>query len=108
MKKTRMPQRLLALVLVLMMLISVLPVSAMAAELTPADARTGLTATDVTISSSAGTSDLDTLLGSMFSSKMDRRSLSVSSLVTSVAVSPVRASAGVSSAAMALTGRTLM
>lgn len=33
MKKTRMPQRLLALVLVLMMLISVLPVSAMAAEL---------------------------------------------------------------------------
>ena len=31
MKKTRMPQRLLALVLVLMMLISVLPVSAMAA-----------------------------------------------------------------------------
>lgn len=35
MKKTRMPQRLLALVLVLMMLISVLPVSAMAAELTP-------------------------------------------------------------------------
>ena len=34
MKKTRMPQRLLALVLVLMMLISVLPVSAMAAELT--------------------------------------------------------------------------
>ena len=61
-----------------------------------------------TISSSAGTSDLDTLLGSMFSSKMDRRSLSVSSLVTSVAVSPVWASAGVSSAAMALTGRTLM
>ena len=48
MKKTRMPQRLLALVLVLMMLISVLPVSAMAAELTPADAQTGLTATDVT------------------------------------------------------------
>lgn len=48
MKKTRMPQRLLALVLVLMMLISVLPVSAMAAELTPAAARTGLTATDVT------------------------------------------------------------
>ena len=48
MKKTRMPQRLLALVLVLMMLISVLPVSAMAAELTPAGARTGLTATDVT------------------------------------------------------------
>ena len=43
-----MPQRLLALVLVLMMLISVLPVSAMAAELTPADAQTGLTATDVT------------------------------------------------------------
>lgn len=40
MKKTRMPQRLLALVLVLMMLISVLPVSAMAL--------TGLTATDVT------------------------------------------------------------
>lgn len=35
MKKTRMPQRLLSLVLVLMMLISVLPVSAMAAELTP-------------------------------------------------------------------------
>lgn len=34
MKKTRMPQRLLSLVLVLMMLISVLPVSAMAAELT--------------------------------------------------------------------------
>ena len=31
MKKTRMPQRLLSLVLVLMMLISVLPVSAMAA-----------------------------------------------------------------------------
>lgn len=30
MKKTRMPQRLLSLVLVLMMLISVLPVSAMA------------------------------------------------------------------------------
>lgn len=35
MKKTRMPQRLLSLVLVLMMLISVLPVSAMAAELKP-------------------------------------------------------------------------
>lgn len=48
MKKTRMPQRLLALVLVLMMLISVLPVSAMAAELTPSDPETGLTATDVT------------------------------------------------------------
>lgn len=32
MKKTRMPQRLLSLVLVLMMLISVLPVSAMAAD----------------------------------------------------------------------------
>ena len=48
MKKTRMPQRLLALVLVLMMLVSVLPVSAMAAELTPADAQAGLTATDVT------------------------------------------------------------
>lgn len=48
MKKTRMPQRLLSLVLVLMMLISVLPVSAMAAELTPSDPETGLTATDVT------------------------------------------------------------
>lgn len=48
MKKTRMPQRLLSLVLVLMMLISVLPVSAMAAELTPSDPKTGLTATDVT------------------------------------------------------------
>ena len=35
-------------VLVLMMLISVLPVSAMAAELTPSDPETGLTATDVT------------------------------------------------------------
>lgn len=44
MKKTRMPQRLLSLVLVLMMLISVLPVSAMAAELTPSDPETGLTA----------------------------------------------------------------
>lgn len=43
MKKTRMPQRLLSLVLVLMMLISVLPVSAMAAELTPSDPETGLT-----------------------------------------------------------------
>lgn len=41
MKKTRMPQRLLALVLVLMMLISVLPVSAMAAELTRPTPRPG-------------------------------------------------------------------
>ena len=62
----------------------------------------------LTISSSAGISDLDTLLESMFSSKIARRSLSVSSLVTSVAVSPVSGSDGVSSAAMALTGRTLM
>lgn len=62
----------------------------------------------LTISSSAGISDLDTLPESMFSSKIARRSLSVSSLVTSVAVSPVSGSDGVSSAAMALTGRTLM
>ena len=62
----------------------------------------------LTISSSAGISDLDTLPESMLSSKIARRSLSVSSLVTSVAVSPVSGSDGVSSAAMALTGRTLM